>query len=84
VGCWNRTASPATFYADVYNPSGQLIQTVTMSVPGEAWSQATVTANVTNGYIKWRTDAVLGYAYAVVVDNKSNDGSFAPAIDYIP
>ena len=38
-------------------------------------------ANVTNGYIRWRTSA-LAYCYAVVVDNLSNDGTFVPGAEY--
>jgi hypothetical protein len=83
IGVWNRGALPSTVWADVYDASGILLTTVTLNVIGEAWYQVPLQIPVTNGYIRWRTNGLLVYPYAVVVDNKSNDGTFAPSTTHV-
>lgn len=83
VGCFNDSSSPKTLIADVYNSSGQLVDTVTLDMQGSSWKQVGMATAVTGGYIRWRPlkDA---YCYAVVVNNASNDGTFIPTQEYLP
>ena len=83
VGCFNDSAGANEINADVFNSSGQLVTTVTLSLNGKSWNQVAVPVNVSGGYIKWRLQS-SAYCYAVLVDNKSNDGTFIPASDVVP
>jgi hypothetical protein len=60
-----------------------LLNTVTLTLAAKTWNQVVVPVNVTGGFIKWRLQSAA-FCYAVVVDNKSNDGTFIPASDYVP
>src|SRR5262245_4749104 len=78
VGAFNSSAGANEINADVYNASGSLLTTVTLALEAKAWNQVAVPVDVTGGYIKWRVQSPA-FCYAVVVDNKSNDGTFIPA-----
>lgn len=82
LGVLNDSSSTASVQAAVYNSSGQLLEIVSFSVPGHGWAQKPVTASVTNGTINWTTNKII-YAWAVTVDNRSNDGSLTYPIFYI-
>lgn len=81
IGAYNDSDSTNVVNADVYNAAGTLLDTVTLTLPARSWAQTGVLINVTNGYIRWRASS-LAYCYAVVVDNRSNDGTFIPAAEY--
>jgi len=83
VGAFNSSPGANEINADVYDSAGSLLTTVTLSLEAKAWNQVAVPVNVTGGYIKWRVQSAA-FCYAVVVDNKSNDGTFIPASDFIP
>ena len=56
-----------------------------LNLPAKGWSQIGINDTVSGGYIKWRPQTLSSsYCYAVVVDNTSNDGTFIPALSYIP
>ncbi|MSO22634.1 MAG: hypothetical protein EXQ58_05130 [Acidobacteria bacterium] len=82
MGCFNDSSNPNTLIADVYDSSGQLVETLTLNMQGKSWKQVAIAQTVTGGYIKWRPlkDA---YCYGVVVDNTSNDGTFIPTQEYL-
>jgi hypothetical protein len=42
-----------------------------------------VTANITDGIVEWKTDNPI-YAWAVNVDNRSNDGTLTYPTYYVP
>ena len=81
VGAFNDTESPNVINADIFDAAGTLLSTVTLPLSARSWGQVGVPTNVTNGYIRWRTNG-LAYCYAVVVDNLSNDGTFVPGAEY--
>jgi hypothetical protein len=81
VGAYNDSDSANVIEADVYDASGSLLNTVALTLGPRGWGQTAVSTNVTNGFIRWRA-ANLAYCYAVVVDNRSNDGTFVPAAEY--
>ncbi len=83
IGCFNDSEDANTVEAAVFDSSGQLVDTVTMTLPARSWKQIAVTASVTGGYIRWRP-TLPAYCYAVVVDNRTNDGNFIPAGEFVP
>lgn len=83
IGCFNTSFSTNVIDADLYDSSNKLVTTITLNLGGASWTQVAVPNSVSGGYIKWRPISGA-YCYAVVVDNKSNDGTFLPAINYVP
>lgn len=83
LGCFNDSSSTVSIPADVYDPSGTKLETVTLDLPATGWNQKGVTQSVTGGYVKFRP-AKPAYCYAVVVHNVSNDGRFIPGAEYEP
>ena len=69
--------------ADVYDSANRLVTTVSMTVGGGSWTQVNLPNLVSGGYIRWRPVSAA-YCYAVVVVNQSNDGTFIPAVNYVP
>jgi hypothetical protein len=88
IGCYNdgfQALSPQTIFAELYRASGTLVNTYALNLPEKGWSQIGINDTVSGGYIKWRPQTQSScYCYAVVVDNNSNDGTFIPALSYIP
>ncbi len=83
VGCFNDSSSPQTILAHLYSATGTLIHTYSINLPANAWSQIGISNTASGGYILWQPEASC-YCYAVVVDNKSNDGTFINATKYVP
>ena len=83
IGCFNTSFSTNVINADLYDSANRLITTITLTVPGGSWTQVSVANPVSGGYIRWRP-ASAAYCYAVVVNNTSNDGTFIPAVTYLP
>lgn len=83
IGYFNDSSDPINIKADVFDASGALLTTVDVSLGGKSWNQQALSQTVTNGYIRWRVTG-SAYCYAVVVDNKSSDGTFLPGADYRP
>ena len=88
IGCYNdgfQSLGPQTIFADLNRASGTLVNTYVLNLPAKGWSQIAINDPVSGGYIKWRPQTLSScYCYAVVVDNTSNDGTFIPALSYIP
>jgi len=83
VGCFNDSASSNTVVADVFDGSNNLVTTVTLSAPPNAWVQTAVPANLAAGYVRFRPSQPA-YCFAVVVNNTTNDGHFIPATEFTP
>jgi len=84
IGCFNDSGSTAqTILARLYSSAGAPIRTYSLNLPANGWSQIGISDPVTGGYIVWQPQTSC-YCYAVVVDNKSNDGTFINATKYVP
>jgi hypothetical protein len=83
LGCFNTFFSTNVINADVYDSANRLVTTVVLTVGGGSWTQVALSSPVSGGYIRWRPVSAA-YCYAVVVNNTSNDGTFIPAINYLP
>jgi hypothetical protein len=83
IGVFNDSSFSTTVTARVLSFTGELVETITFSLPTQGWSQKPVTAQVSNGTIEWETNGPV-YPYSVTVDNRSNDGSFASPNIYTP
>lgn len=83
IGCFNTSFSTNVIIAEVYDSANRLITTVSLTVGGGSWTQVSLPNAVSGGYIRWRP-ASAAYCYAVVVNNTSNDGTFIPAVNYVP
>ena len=83
LGVLNDAAVTANVTAEVYNSSGQLVETLTFTIPPKGWAQQPVTANITDGRVEWKTDNMI-YAWSLGVDNRSNDGTLNYPTYYVP
>ena len=83
LGVLNDASATANVRAEVYNSSGQLVETLIFTIPPRGWAQQSVTANITEGRVEWKTDNLI-YAWSVSVDNRSNDGSLNYPTFYVP
>jgi hypothetical protein len=83
LGCFNTSFSTNVISAEVYDSTNRLVTTVALTVGGGSWTQVSLPNAVSGGYIRWRPVSAA-YCYAVVVNNTSNDGTFIPAVNYLP
>jgi len=83
VACFNDSASANKILADVFDPSGTRLGTVTLDLAAKAWGQGSVSNSVSGGYVVFHP-AGPASCYAVVVNNTSNDGHFIAAAEYLP
>jgi len=83
VGCFNGSGSTNVVVTDVFDGSNNLVTTVTLSVPPNAWAQAAIPASLSRGYVRFRPSQPA-YCYAVVVNNTTNDGHFILASEFTP
>lgn len=83
VGCFNDSTSANTVVADVFDGSNNLVTTVTLSVPPNAWAQTAIPASLAAGFVRFRPSQPA-YCFAVVVNNTTNDGHFIPATEFTP
>jgi len=83
IGCFNTFFSTNVIIAEVYDSANRLITAVSLTVGSGSWTQVSLPNAVSGGYIRWRP-ANAAYCYAVVVNNTSNDGTFVPAVNYVP
>lgn len=83
IGCFNTSFSTNVINADVYDSANRLVTTIVLTVGGGSWTQVSLPNSVSGGYIRWRP-VNAAYCYAVVVNNTSNDGTFIPAVSYVP
>ena len=82
LGVFNFTGAAVSIQAEVMDTSGNLVEVVDFGmVPKWSWHQKAITGPVENGVVQWNVqDAAPVHLWAVTVDNRSNDGSFFPAI----
>jgi hypothetical protein len=83
VGCFNDSGNTNVVVADVFDGSNNLVTTVTLSVPPNAWAQSAISASLPGGYVRFRPSQPA-YCFAVVVNNTTNDGHFIPASEFTP
>jgi hypothetical protein len=83
LGVLNDAAATANVRAEVYDSSGQLVETLVFTIPPRGWAQQPITTNITEGRVEWKTDNMI-YAWSVSVDNRSNDGSLNYPTYYVP
>ena len=83
LGVLNDASATANVRAEVYNSTGQLVETLIFTIPPKGWAQQPVTASITDGRVEWKTDNLI-YAFSVSVDNRSNDGSLNYPTYYAP
>jgi hypothetical protein len=69
LGVLNNASATANVRAEVYNSTGQLVETLIFTIPPKGWAQQAVTANITDGLVEWKTDNQI-YAWSVGVDNR--------------
>jgi hypothetical protein len=84
IGVFNHASEAIKVVAEVFDSNGQLIETVNFDLAKDAWNQKPLTAQVTNGTIKWKVLNGSAFLYAVTVDNQSNDGSLMAASYIVP
>ena len=84
IGCFNQGDGATTVKATVRDASGQqIVGTINLNLPANAWGQTAVSSVVSNGYVQFDpSDSAV--CYAVVVDNTTNDGRFVAAVPYTP
>jgi len=83
VGCFNQSSSANDVKVTIFDGAGKSVATLTLSLPGNAWGQTGVGANVVGGYAVFEpSDSAV--CWATVVDNGSNDGRFVSAAEYAP
>lgn len=82
LGVFNFNGTAVSIQAEVMDASGNLVEVVDFGmVPKWSWQQKAITGPVENGVVQWNVqDATPVHLWAVTVDNRSNDGSFFPAI----
>lgn len=83
VGCFNDSAISNTVVADVFDGFNNLVTTVTLAVPPNAWAQTAIPAGLSAGYVRFRPSQPA-YCFAVVVNNTTNDGHFILASEFTP
>ncbi|HKR66824.1 MAG TPA: hypothetical protein VJZ00_24065 [Thermoanaerobaculia bacterium] len=84
VGCFNQTDAANKVKATVLDATGKLtLGSVDLNLPANGWGQTALTTVVSNGSVQFDpSDSAV--CYAVVVDNKTNDGRFISAAEYLP
>jgi hypothetical protein len=80
IGAFNSSSSTNIVTAELYDSSGALVTTLTLTLAPDAWNQVAVPNNVSGGFIKF-TPTLPAFCYAVVVNNTSNDGDFIQAVE---
>ena len=83
LGCFNASFSTNVISAEVYDSANRLVTTIGLTLGGGSWTQVSLPNSVSGGYIRWRPTGAA-FCYAVVVNNTSNDGTFIPAVSYVP
>ena len=78
LACFNGSGAPNVVTAEVFDERNFKTETITFSLPGNAWVQKPVTRTVEGGYVRFHPSAPAS-CYAVDVTNSSNDGRFIPA-----
>lgn len=82
LGVFNFAGAARSIQAEVMDASGNLVEVVDFGmVPKWSWVQKAIVGPVDNGVARWMVEAGGPvHLWAVVTDNRSNDGSYFPAI----
>jgi len=84
IGCLNTSTTQAIVNVDLHTNTGGLLTTYFLTVPATGWAQGGIIQTVSGGYLVWRLQSgVSPNCFAVVVDNRSNDGSFIQPSKYV-
>jgi hypothetical protein len=83
IGAFNQSSSANAVTANLFDASGSLVSTLTLTLAPQGWNQISVPSTVSGGYIEFKPTSPA-YCYAVVVDNTSNDGDFIEAAEFAP
>ena len=83
VGCFNQSAVPNRIQGTVYSSRGMVRSTVVLDLPANGWGQTSVNGVLTEGYVVFEPQEAA-VCYAVVVSNRTNDGRFVLAKEYVP
>lgn len=81
LGCYN-SSSAQTVIAELHSASGRTLKSYPIFLVDQGWNQIPLPDPVVDGYVHWIPQSSCS-CWAVVVDNRSNDGSFIPASEYI-
>jgi len=80
IGAFNYSSSSNIVNAELYDSTGTLVTTLTLTLAPDAWNQVVVPNSVSGGFIEF-TPTLPAFCYAVVVNNTSNDGDFIQAVE---
>lgn len=82
LGVFNFAGAARSIQAEVMDASGNLVEVVDFGrVPKWSWVQKAIVGPVENGVARWMVEeGGPVHLWAVVTDNRSNDGSYFPAI----
>jgi hypothetical protein len=76
VGCASLSDRAQAVRASVYDATGSYVGTVLLATNHNAWTQAPLPFDVSDGYVVWEVEADASvHCFVVNVDNTSNDGS---------
>jgi len=78
LACFNGSGATNVVTADVFDERNFKVESITFSLPGNAWVQKPLTRVVDGGYVRFHPSAPAA-CYAVDVTNSSNDGRFVLA-----
>ena len=82
LGAFNFGGTPSSIQARIFDRFGTLVQAICFEMSPYSWSQKSIRAAIDNGGIRWALPAGDAqssggrvYLWAVMVDNRSNDGT---------
>jgi hypothetical protein len=84
VGCFNQSDAANRVKVTVLDATGKLVLgSVDLNLAANGWSQTALSTIVSSGSVQFDpSDSAV--CYAVVVDNRTNDGRFVSAAEYTP
>jgi hypothetical protein len=84
VGCFDQSGAANKVKATILDATGHLtLGSVELNLPANGWGQTALTTIVSGGTVQFDpSDSAV--CYAVVIDNKTNDGRFISATEYTP
>ena len=83
IGAFNPSSSANVVTANLFDPSGSVVSTLTLTLAPQGWNQISIPTTVSGGYVEFKP-TLPAYCYAVVVNNTSNDGNFVEATEFAP
>ena len=82
LGAFNLSENPNSIHAKIFDRFGTMVQVISFKMDPYSWSQKSINVPIDNGVIRWEfpegrfdlSDERV-YLWAVMVDNRSNDGT---------